>query len=80
MKNNSMLSVRAMIDLYARYGVEQETWTMLYNMYAHGLISRENWEKFYNTCKGWECLGNVIIDENEKVVYTTDAAGYWVKA
>ena len=76
---SSMMSVKAMIDLYVRYGVEQETWTMLYSMHAHGLISLENWEKFYNTCKGWERDGNAIRDEDGIIIYRTDEDGYWHK-
>ena len=75
----SVLSVRNMIDMYVCYGLEEETWDMLYNMTLHGLIDAENWKNFYNICAGWRREGSAIIDENEKVVYA-DVQGYWVKA
>lgn len=80
MKKNSMMSVNAMIDLYARYGAAEETWGMLYNMTIHGLISSDNWSKFFDTCASWECEGNVIVDGDGNVVYHIDDNGFWVKA
>lgn len=74
-----MMSVKKMIDLYVRYGVDEETWKMLYNMTCHGLISRENWLKFADTCTSWVCEGNIIIDGEGNVVYRTDESGYWQK-
>ena len=74
-----MMSVKKMIDLYVRYGVDEETWKMLYEMTCHGLISHENWSKFADTCASWVCEGNIIIDGDEKVIYTVDESGYWQK-
>jgi hypothetical protein len=76
-----MLSVKKMIDLYVSYELDETTWNMLYNMVNHGLISSENWEKFYTTCKGWsfEENGQTIEDENGKVIYRRNENGYLVK-
>lgn len=82
MKNNSMMSVKAMIDLYLEYNLCEETWTMMYNMTMHRLISQENWKKFFDTCKGWHFVGEFeteVADENEKIVYRYDENGYLAK-
>lgn len=76
------MSVEAMVDMYLTYGVEEETWEMLYRMTNHGLISRENWTKFYETCKGWVVSedGNSIIDtDTEKTIYEYNERGDLVK-
>ena len=75
---SSMMSVKAMIDLYIRYNLSEETWEMMYNMTLHGLISDENWSKFFNTCKGWHFIGEdetEVADENEKVIFRYDEIG-----
>ena len=73
-----MLSVKKMIELYVNYGVDGGTWKMLYAMMCHGLISRENWIKFSNTCESWINEGNTIIDGEGNTVYVLDN-GYWKK-
>lgn len=78
------MSVNKMINLYVTYGLDEETWEMLYRMTCHNLISSENWAKFQETCKGYQFSdgdGTKIIDtcNNDKVVYVTDESGYWVK-
>ncbi len=78
-----MMSVKKMIDLYVTYELSEETWDMMREMSYHGLISRDNWIKFYEKCHAWEFSedGDNIIDCNtEKVIYTRDAEGYMVKA
>lgn len=75
-----MMSVKKMIELYVNYSVDEETWEMLYSMTCHGLISRENWIKFYDTCASWGIEGNTIIDGDGNVVYMIDDNGYWKKA
>lgn len=74
----SMMSVKAMIDLYIRYNLSEETWGMMYSMTCHGLISDDNWKKFFDTCKGWEFAGEdetEVIDENGKVIFRYDELG-----
>lgn len=73
------MSVKKMIDLYVQYGVDVETWKMLYSMTCHGLISRENWVKFAKACHGWYMLGDNILNEYDEVIYTADKDGYWKK-
>lgn len=77
-----MMSVKKMIELYVSYELCEETWDMLYKMAMHGLISRDNWTKFWETCKGWSLDedGRHIIDGDEKVVYKRDGNGFLVKA
>ena len=78
----SVMSVEAMVDMYLTYGVEEETWEMLYRMANHGLISRENWTKFYETCKGWAVSedGNSIVDtDTGKTLYEYNEIGDLVK-
>lgn len=74
-----MMSVKKMIELYVNYSVDEETWEMLYSMVCHGLISRENWIKFYDTCASWIIEGNTIIDGDGNVIYMIDDNGYWKK-
>lgn len=79
----SIMSVKSMIETYVRYGLDDNTWGMLYNMACHNLISNYDWIKFANICRGWryddECLN--IIDTNDecKVIYNLDDRGLWVK-
>ena len=61
-----MMSVKKMIQLYIDYDIGENTWKMLYNMMCHGLISRDNWTKFYDTCKGW------YLSDDRKAVYDSD--------
>lgn len=77
----SLMSVNAMIDLYVHYGVDEETWKMLYEMACHHLISADNWIKFSDTCKSWTVEGNRIIDTaTARTIYMTDEFGFWEKA
>lgn len=74
----SVMSVEAMVDMYVTYGLEDETWDMMYHMVNHGLISRENWEKFYEKCKGWsfdEEVNGIVDGETETVIYLYDDNG-----
>lgn len=83
MKNNSMMSVKAMIDLYIRYNLCEETWDMMYNMTLHGLISNDNWVKFADTCKGWHFVGEngtEVADENERIIFRYDEIGCLARA
>ena len=81
-----MMSVKKMIELYVSYGLDTETWEMLYKMRCHDLISYDNWTKFYETCKGWEFNdednGATIIDtcNDNKLVYKRNEDGFYVKA
>lgn len=83
MKNDSVMSVKAMIDLYIRYNLCDDTWNMMYEMTLHGLISNDKWKKFFDTCKGWHFVGDEeteVADENEKVIYRYDEIGCLVRA
>lgn len=78
-----MMSVKKMIDLYVTYELSEETWDMMREMSYHGLISRDNWCKFYEKCHAWEFSedGDQIIDcDTEKVIYIRNTEGYMVKA
>ena len=77
-----MMSVKKMIDLYITHELSETTWDMMREMTYHGLISLDNWTKFYDKCKGWtfdEDEQN-IIDWDGKVLYGRDAEGRMVKA
>lgn len=76
------MSVKKMVELYVTYELSEETWSMMYQMRCHGLISYENWVKFYEKCKAWHITddGQSIEDENGKIIYTRDANGFLVKA
>lgn len=74
----NIISVKKMTELYVNYGLDENTWTMLYQMTCHGLISNENWHKFYNKCKGWyfDKETNSIVDsDTEIVIYSYDDKG-----
>lgn len=75
------MSVKKMIELYVTYELDETTWTMLYQMTCHGLITRSNWEKFYETCADWQFSfdGNDIEDKDGKIIYTRDRNGFMVK-
>lgn len=74
-----MMSVKRMIDLYVEYGVDEDTWNMLYEMTIHGLISRDNWAKFFDICHSWVIDDNAIRDGDGLMVYRLDEKGYWHK-
>lgn len=85
----SMMSAKAMLDLYVSYGLSAETWEMLYEMVCHGLITSEAWAVFYDECADYvwaddEALfingQNVIINGEGKVIYYYDADGFMKKA
>lgn len=75
------MSVKKMIDLYVFYNLSDDTWNMMYQMSLHGLISSENWKKFFEMCKGWTWSedDDHIEDENGKVIYSRTVDGYMVK-
>ena len=75
------MSVKRMVDLYLNYGLDNDTWSMLWEMANHGLISRENWIKFFEKCKDWEMDddGNAVINGNGEVLYRYDGNGNLVK-
>ena len=75
-KNNGSLrqNVRQKVQVGKKYRL-----SVAMKVHAHGLISLENWEKFYNTCKDWERDGNAIRDEDGIIIYRTDEDGYWHK-
>lgn len=74
-----MMSVKKMIDLYVRYGIDETTWNMLYEMTCHGLISGDNWVRFSNVCAGWCINGDTIMDGDGSIVYLLDKEGCWQK-
>ena len=83
------MSVKKMIEMYVNYGLSDETWDMMYQMSIHGLISRENWVKFFDTCKDWTWSddekdfingNNVIVNGDGKVLYFYDENGNMKKA
>lgn len=80
-----MMSAKKMIETYVRFGLDEATWNMFYQMRNHDLISYDAWVKFCETCKGYELAGELedtIIDtaNNNKVMYVIDENGFWVKA
>ena len=80
----SVMSVKAMIETYVNFELNEDTWDMFYNMSCHNLISYDTWKAFYNKCKGWVMTdsGNAVIDtaNDDKVIYIRDGEGYLVKA
>lgn len=76
-----MMSVKKMIDLYITYELSETTWDMMREMALHGLISRDNWCKFFDKCKGWTFDENDenVIDWDGKILYIRDAEGRLVK-
>ena len=79
----SVISVKSMIVTYIRYGLDDRTWEMFYNMRCHDLITYDDWMKFAETCSGFSFSedARTIIDINkgDKVLYTLDEQGFWVK-
>lgn len=75
------MSVKKMIEMYVRYELDERTWKMLYEMVCHGLISGENWIKFYTTCCDWrmtdDCQG--IENGEGKLIYARNAYGFLEK-
>ena len=81
----SMMTAKAMEELYIHYELSDKTWEMLYEMVCHGLIDSETWTKFFNKCKGYTFADDeetMVIDdyENQNVIYTRNAEGCLVRA
>lgn len=76
-----MMSLKKMVEMYAKYKLDEETWKMLYSMACHELISRDTWNKFFDKCSCWHMSEDAmtILDGDEKPVYTFDESGYLVK-
>lgn len=76
-----MMSVKKMVELYVSYDLNEDTWHMMWEMSVHGLISRDNWTKFFEKCKGWTMSedGQTILDEREHVIYKRDVNGFLIK-
>ena len=75
------MSVNKMVELYVFYELDETTWDMLYQMTCHGLIKRENWEKFYEKCHGWSLAfdRNGVEDGDGNIIYTRDRDGVLTK-
>ena len=74
----SVMSVEAMVEMYLNYGLEEETWNMMWNMAVHGLISHDNWVKFFEKCKSWtfdDSRNNIVDGITGEVLYTYDENG-----
>lgn len=76
-----MLSAKKMIDTYITYGLDKATWNMFYEMRCHDLVTREAYNKFYETCTDMRYNDDEtkIIDGNGKVLYEMDDQGYMIK-
>lgn len=76
-----MMSVKKMIDLYIANELSETTWNMMYQMRNHGLISWDNWTKFFNKCEGWSLSrdGQSVEDADGRIIYTRNADGFLVK-
>ena len=79
----SIISVNRMIETYVANSLSDETWRMFYMMYCHNLITGGDWDRFFNTCRGWQFdnEGFAIIDsdDNDAVVYEADEYGIFHK-
>lgn len=75
-----MMTAKAMEEMYVTYGLDEKTWDMLYNMTCHGLITRTNWDKFYDKCHGYT-FGNdehtTIVNHHLVTVYRMDDHGFF---
>ena len=66
-----ILTAENMMRAYAldqcRYGTMKTFRTMKYL----GFITEEEWERFYDECKRWECYQNPlrVIDADGKLIY-----------
>ncbi len=80
-KEENKMSVKKMIELYVAYELSDDTWNMLREMSYHGLISRDNWNKFFDKCKSWTFTEDQqsIEDGNGKILYTRDEQGFMEK-
>lgn len=76
-----MMSVKKMIELYVTYELSEVTWDMMREMTFHGLISNDNWNKFFEICKDWHMNDELtaIVDSDDKVLYKRDEQGYLKK-
>lgn len=72
----SVMSVKAMKELYKYQACSEKTWDMLYEMCMHNLIASEDWNKFYHACSGWyvDNERNGIADSNngDKIIFEFD--------
>lgn len=77
---NGMMTAKAMEEMYVTDGLDEKTWDMLYNMTCHGLITRSNWDKFCDNCRGYK-FGNAekttIVNEHLVTVYRMDNDGFF---
>ena len=80
----SVVSVKAMVETYVNFELDEKTWVMFYNMRCHDLISHDTWTKFYTKCKGWTLTDNgeavIDTDNDNKILYKRDSNGFLVKA
>lgn len=77
-KEKKMMSVKKMIELYITYELSNTTWDMMREMSYHGLISRDNWTKFFDICHDW-CFDddeNAVVNCDGKILYRRDEQGY----
>lgn len=80
----SVITVKRMIETYVAYGLSEDTWKMFYNMYCHNLITNDDWNKFFNTCRGLQFDNDdnftiIDTDNNDIVVYEADEYGMFHK-
>ena len=65
------MSVKKMVQLYLSFGLDEETWHMLWQMTNHGLISSDKWSKFCEICCDWHLddeTGEHVVDGEGNLV------------
>lgn len=73
------MTVKTMIELYAQSGLSKSVWDALFRMMVLGVITRNNWIRFRDTCREWRKDGNVIFNEYDDVAYRLNGNDIWMK-
>lgn len=56
------LNLKNMKQAYLNSECDNAVWTAFYTLHCVGMIDRETWVKFFDTCEGWIAVDDKIID------------------
>lgn len=56
------LNLKNMKETYLNSDCDSEVWAALYTLHCAGMIDRDTWIKFFDTCQGWTFVDGRVID------------------
>lgn len=59
---NKAMNLKNMKETYLNSDCDHDVWTAFYTLHCAGMIDRDTWVKFFDTCQGWTLADGKVID------------------